>query len=188
MKNKNHRKIIIIVYILLLGLSALFILNHGLSSPLWLAIQKGTADPFGLTIFIIMGLYPLSFYLSNFIIDRNITKIDWILILLSFFLGSFVLYPSYFKAYTRKDRPHSVFPLLGVWFGLGTSLMIIVYGFLVGDSTLFFAAFLTDALVFLMTLDFIALTLLSVLLAKENTVNWKFTFIPLIGWWGILLD
>jgi len=188
MKNKKHRNLLLLSYLILIGLSLSFLLNHGFNSPLYSAILKGNADPFGVMVFFLMGLYPLSFLISNFILEREMTKSDWILSFLSFGLGAFALVPSYFKPFKRKDRPHSIQPTLWAWIGIGSTLMLLVYGIMVGDSVLYSVAFLTDPLVFIMTLDFITLTILSVLIAKEHSVSWKFALFPLVGWWAILLQ
>jgi hypothetical protein len=188
MKKRKNRNILVIAYLLLVGFSLIFILFHGINSILLEEIIKGTADPFGLMVFLLMGLYPLYFLVSNFILEREMTKSDWILTFLSFMIGAFALVPSYFKPYMRKDRPHSTLPTLMAWFGLGSSMMILVYGFMVGDSLYYSAQFMSDPLVFIMTLDFITLTLLSILISREHSVGWKFAFFPLVGWWAILLD
>jgi len=188
MKKRKNRNILVVVYLILVGLSLFFILIHGINSVLFNEIRKGTADPFGLMVFFLMGLYPLSFLVSNFILEREMTTTDWILTALSFMLGAFALVPTYFKPYVRKDRPHSIKPTLFAWVGLGSTLMFLVYGMMVGDSVSYSSQFISDPLVFIMTLDFITMTLLSILIAKEHTVGWKFAFFPLVGWWAILLD
>jgi hypothetical protein len=188
MKKKKNRNILVPVYLLLVVLSLSFVLTHGINSVLFDEIRNGTADPFGLMVFFLMGLYPLSFLVSNFILEREMTKTDWILTIFSFGIGAFALVPSYFKPFVRKDRPHSILPTFTVWMGLGATLMLLVYGMMVGDSVHYGAQFTSDPLVFIMTLDFITMTILSILIAKEHSVGWKFAFFPLVGWWAILLD
>ena len=136
MKKKKNRNFLLISYLILIGLSLYFGLTHGLNSPLFTEILKGTADPFGLMMFFLMGLYPFSFLVSNFILEREMTKSDWVLTFLSFGFGAFALFPSYFKPFKRKDRPHRIQPTLIAWFGCGATLMLLVYGIMVGDSVL----------------------------------------------------
>lgn len=188
MKTSKHRLVLKIVYVLLVALALYRILTHGLDSPFLKALLKGEADPFGFMMFTLMGLYPLSFLLSNFILKRDMTLTDKILSGLSFAFGAFTLVPSYFKPYVRKERPDIVRITFIVWACLGSTLMIMVYGLMLGDTSLFFEAFFKDTLIHIMTLDFLTLTFLSVLIASEHTRFWHWTLIPLIGWWAILLD
>jgi len=188
MKNKRNIRGLMFVYGLLVTLSLIFILTKGLHSPFYDALWKGQADPFGFMMFTLMGFYPLSFLLSNFILKRKLSTLDLVLIGLSFFLGAFALYPSYFKAYERKEWSNSIKPTFFVWIGLGLTLMFMVYGIMLGETQTFTDAFVNDALIHIMSLDFVALTVLSVLISSEHTRFWRWTLIPLVGWWAILLD
>lgn len=188
MKTKNHRILLMIAYTVLISLALLRVISHGFDSPFYGALIKGQADPFGFMVFTLMGLYPLSFLLSNFILKRHMTLTDKILSGLSFAFGAFALLPSYFKPYVRKDRPDIIRSTFMVWTGLGLTLMVMVYGFMLGDTSSFFESFFADTLIHIMTLDFITLTFLSVLIASEHTRFWHWVLIPLIGWWAILLD
>lgn len=188
MKNKRNIQLLMIVYGVLMTLTLWFVITKGTESPFYKALLKGQADPFGFMMFTLMGFYPLSFLFSNFILKRKLTTLDFILVGLSFFFGAFALYPSYFKAYERKEWTTSIKPTFFVWIGLGLTLMLMVYGMMLGETQTFTDAFANDALIHIMTLDFIALTILSILIAREHTRFWKWTLIPLVGWWAILLD
>lgn len=188
MKNKKNILGLKIVYGLLLVLSLNFVLKQGLDSLFFHALWKGEADPFGFMMFVLMGFYPISFFLSNLILKRKLTALDWVLTGLGFLFGAFALYPSYFREYERKEWTTSIKPTFLVWIGLGLTLMFMVYGMMLGETQTYTDAFAQDTMIHIMTLDFIALTILSILIAKEHTRFWRWALIPLVGWWAILLD
>ncbi len=139
-------------------------------------------------MFSLLGVFPMAFAVLLLRNDRGSVP-AWPFVLGSFALGAFSLLP-YFIMNKKMKRSNRTPDKLARFFqskGLVVILILITfflmgYGLLAGDPTIYKIAFLQSNFVHVMTIDFVMLTLLSVIALRERNHRKAFIgLIPIVG-------
>ena len=163
-----------------------------LSTGQWTGI-----NPLVVSLFNLMGIYPL-IYSAVLLIDGRGQKIPaWPFVLGSFAVGAFAILP-----YLALRQANPVFSgeksgliklLDSRWFGLSLllgALALLVYGFSQGNGADFIAQWQSSRFIHVMSLDFYFLSLVFPLLLKDDmsrrgmknpSLFWVVSLLPLLG-------
>jgi len=163
-----------------------------LSTGQWTGI-----NPLVVSLFNLMGIYPL-IYSAVLLIDGRGQKIPaWPFVLGSFAVGAFAILP-----YLALRQANPVFSgeksgliklLDSRWFGLSLllgALALLVYGFSQGNGADFIAQWQSNRFIHVMSLDFYFLSLVFPLLLKDDmsrrgmknpSLFWLVSLLPLLG-------
>ena len=163
-----------------------------LSTGQWTGI-----NPLVVSLFNLMGIYPL-IYSAVLLIDGRGQKIPaWPFVLGSFAVGAFAILP-----YLALRQANPVFSgeksgliklLDSRWFGLSLllgALALLVYGFSQGNGADFIAQWQSSRFIHVMSLDFYFLSLVFPLLLKDDMTRrgmknpslfWVVSLLPLLG-------
>jgi hypothetical protein len=163
-----------------------------LSTGQWTGI-----NPLVVSLFNLMGIYPL-IYSAVLLIDGRGQKIPaWPFVLGSFAVGAFAILP-----YLALRQANPVFSgekngliklLDSRWFGLSLllgALALLVYGFSQGNGADFIAQWQSSRFIHVMSLDFYFLSLVFPLLLKDDmsrrgmknpSLFWLVSLLPLLG-------
>ena len=159
--------------------------------------QWGGINPLVVSLFNLMGIYPL-IYSAVLLIDGRGQKIPaWPFVLGSFAVGAFAILP-----YLALRQANPVFSgeksgliklLDSRWFGLSLllgALALLVYGFSQGNGADFIAQWQSSRFIHVMSLDFYFLSLVFPLLLKDDmsrrgmknpSLFWLVSLLPLLG-------
>ena len=159
--------------------------------------QWGGINPLVVSLFNLMGIYPL-IYSAVLLIDGRGQKIPaWPFVLGSFAVGAFAILP-----YLALRQANPVFSgeksgliklLDSRWFGLSLllgALALLVYGFSQGNGADFIAQWQSSRFIHVMSLDFYFLSLVFPLLLKDDmsrrgmknpSLFWVVSLLPLLG-------
>ncbi|ASF41020.1 hypothetical protein CEH05_18385 [Halobacillus halophilus] len=137
-------------------------------------IRMNDPDPLLLAVFSLLGLFPVTFMIL--LLTHDNSRIPaWPFAAGSFILGAFALLPFFFLSTAEKKRSDRTPRILkrvlnAVYFHVllmvGTT-MLIIYGLLQGDFTVYAQAFKNSQFVHVMTIDLFVLTGLSI-----YTLHW----------------
>ena len=163
-----------------------------LSTGQWAGI-----NPLVVSLFNLMGIYPL-IYSAVLLIDGRGQKIPaWPFVLGSFAVGAFAILP-----YLALRQANPVFSgekngliklLDSRWFGLSLllgALALLIYGFSQGNGANFIAQWQSSRFIHVMSLDFYFLSLVFPLLLKDDmsrrgmknpSLFWVVSLLPLLG-------
>ncbi|MDY3195720.1 MAG: hypothetical protein RBQ95_02565 [Paracholeplasma sp.] len=171
-------------YGLLVSYSLMHLIFFFSTSSVLVDILKMEADPLVFTVFNLMGLFPLSFLLYALFYE-TIEKKEYPYFILSFMLGAFALTPYFIKRKevpsVTKNRPRAFLLVIGVM-----SLLLIIYGVILGRVSEYSRAFMSDSFVHIMTFDFLFMIGLSVYLMYPIKKHWYLAFIPVVGFYYLL--
>jgi hypothetical protein len=159
--------------------------------------QWGGINPLVVSLFNLMGIYPL-IYSAVLLIDGRGQKIPaWPFVLGSFAVGAFAILP-----YLALRQANPVFSgeksgliklLDSHWFGLSLllgALALLFYGFSQGNGADFIAQWQSSRFIHVMSLDFYFLSLVFPLLLKDDmsrrgmknsSLFWVVSLLPLLG-------
>ena len=159
--------------------------------------QWGGINPLVVSLFNLMGIYPL-IYSAVLLIDGRGQKIPaWPFVLGSFAVGAFAILP-----YLALRQANPVFSgekngliklLDSRWFGLSLllgALALLIYGFSQGNGADFISQWQSSRFIHVMSLDFYFLSLVFPLLLKDDmsrrgmknpSVFWLVSLLPLLG-------
>lgn len=180
------KKHILITYIVLLAYTIVhvvfFFSNEGILGNL----IRLEADPLLVTMFNLLGIYGLAYliYSIKYVSPR---RLDLIPLVLGFGLGAFVITPMFIKKrpiIKNDEKWVSLIALIGVIL----SITLLGFGLILGDYQLFIKAFMGDSFIHIMTIDFIFLTILSILISKPISKHYYLAGIPLVGFLYILFS
>ncbi|GEM_PF-683605 len=141
-------------------------------------LMQGRADPLLFSVFNLFGVFAAAFLVHALYTLEYISPRKRFGLALGFLIGAFALLPTYgygsFRAVYRPRRG-----LKAISAGLAVlAAGLIGYGLLFGSPATYFETFATDSFTHIMTIDFLALYVLSVLLARFASGRW---------WWVALL-
>ncbi|MGP4068541.1 hypothetical protein [Halobacillus sp. B29] len=137
-------------------------------------IRMNDPDPLLLTVFSLLGLFPITFMIL--LLTHDNSRIPaWPFAAGSFILGAFALLPFFFLSTAEKNRSDRIPSTLkrvlnAVYFHvllMVSTTMLIIFGLLQGDFTFYAQAFKTSQFVHVMTIDLFVLTGLSI-----YTLHW----------------
>ena len=159
--------------------------------------QWGGINPLVVSLFNIMGIYPL-IYSAVLLIDGRGQKIPaWPFVVGSFAVGAFAIFP-----YLALRQANPVFSgeksgliklLDSRWFGLSLllgALALLFYGFSQGNGADFISQWQSSRFIHVMSLDFYFLSLVFPLLLKDDmsrrgmknpSLFWVVSLLPLLG-------
>lgn len=171
------------VFLVVYTLSYLFF--FGFNSPLLSSLLSGEADGFSSAFFNLMGLVPIYFLLdASFDLGRS--RRSWLPLWFGFALGAYCTLWAYRHMSKGRGHPSLFKSMILVGLLLATGWM---YGQMVffSDPSLYFSLFFSDALVGIMTVDFLVLYLWTIILARKNYASWWVSFLPMIGFGMLML-
>lgn len=177
MKNKILPILYIALWVYTLAYGFLF----GLAAPLLPSLLNQTADPFAVSFFNIMGLFPLLFLVDGL---QHYPVKSWKLtfLLLGFLTGAYGITLFFLLSTPLKNRTFKPFYDGLVGFTI-TLLVGVMFTMLQGQPAFFFSAWTTDAMVGIMSVDFLALYALTVyqLFVIHKVKKWGYAF-PFFGY------
>lgn len=148
------------------------------------AILNNEADPFASHFFNLMGLVPF-YFLLDYMFFQVHKKYRLLAYLLGFVGGAF----SILLGYTGVSNSTKS---INRWIKVLIGILIIFSGFTFmqafsqGNPHLFFSEFLDDALVGIMTIDFLVLYGWSIYRSNQLFQHWYLAMVPMIGF-GLLM-
>ncbi|MEY3431105.1 MAG: hypothetical protein RIS53_3 [Bacillota bacterium] len=178
-------KIALGLWLSLVTYTSIYILFFASESIAFISIINGNADPFLLQFFNLMGLVPF-YFLSDYLCFQIRTKFGILPFLFGFFGGAFTILIGYkHTAFMQKPVPKLMKILLAIL--MFCTAFIMIQGFLQGNATLYFRAFFEDALVGIMTMDFLVLYAWSIYRSRQLFRTWYLAFIPMVGFGWLML-
>jgi hypothetical protein len=165
------------VWILLVIYSALHLLTNGRFSVDIAGLVTFTEEPYAVALFNLMGVFPLFFLLEAIAFGHKGKTIG--LHALGFAFGAFALLP------LTRDRHERIriTPVIRSIAAVGTLVAggLVAYAFRFGSWTAFWTLFMSDSLIHIMTIDFIALYWLSIRNTYRLFGFWPVACLPVIG-------
>jgi hypothetical protein len=180
------RKSVLFLYITLILYTLIHLVFFFSNQGALESLLKLEGDPLLLTLFNLLGIYPLAFMIFS-IKYMVMTKKAWIPLILSFGLGGFAVTPLFIKRTYQRQKTEKYVSLLAL-VALVLSVMLLGFGLILGDYQVFIDAFLNDSFIHIMTIDFIALTILSILVSKQVSKSYWISAIPLVGFLYMLFS
>jgi hypothetical protein len=153
----------------------------GFASPLLPSLINQTADRFALGFFNIMGLFPLLFLVDG--LEHYSVK-TWkvLFLLLGFLTGAYGIALFFLLSKPLKERTFKPFfdGLVGFTLALLIAAVVLLFQ---GNPSLFFMQWTEDAMVGIMSVDFLALYALSLyqIYQVHHVKKWGYA-IPLFGY------
>ncbi|MCU0104918.1 hypothetical protein N7603_04535 [Acholeplasma vituli] len=144
------------------------------------------ADPYLISVFNLLGLFPLAFLLFG-LRYMNMTKPTWIGLSLGFMLGGFALIIPFTRQELKKNTVSSKVHIIAL-VGLIGAILTIGYGLILGNFSNYMSAFTSDSFVHIMTIDFLFLYGLSILLSFKVYKQPWFSMIPVIGFFYLIFQ
>ena len=177
MKNKT----LSVFYGVLWGYTVLYGVLFGFASPLFPSLINQTADRFALGFFNIMGIFPLLFLVDG-LQHYSIKTWKSIFLFLGFLTGAYGITVFFLLSKPIKERTFKPFYDGLVGFSLALLVAAVVL-LLQGNPGLFFMQWTQDAMVGIMSVDFLALYALSLyqLYHVHKVKKWGYA-IPLFGY------
>ncbi|QSS99933.1 hypothetical protein IMZ31_18035 [Pontibacillus sp. ALD_SL1] len=160
-------------------------------------ITMDSPDPLLVTVFSLLGVWPMVF--GILLVSKDKATIPaWPFVLGSFALGAFALFPYFIFHYEKRNRTNRTSQRLyrtvtNIYFPLTLfiiSIALLLYGLVYGSFSDYQQAFWESRFVHTMTIDFMMLTLLSLLGISHHAYYqndrslrsyWPLGFIPLLG-------
>lgn len=160
-------------------------------------ITMDSPDPLLVAVFSMLGVWPMVFGILLLSKDKG-TIPAWPFVLGSFVLGAFALFPYFIFHYEKRNRTnrtsqklyHTITNSSFALTLLVISILLLLYGLVYGSFSEYQQAFWESRFVHTMTIDFIMLTLLSLLGISHHAYYqndhslkgyWPLGFIPLLG-------
>jgi hypothetical protein len=178
------KKVSLFLWILLVSYTLIYGFSFGFNSELLPQLFQGQADGFSTIFFNWMGLVPF-YFLIDASLDQDRPLVSWIPLGLGFALGAYSALWGY-RNLTGKRL------LLTLFKRIILSILLIGSGWLWIDAiintnpSIYFSHFFHDAMVGIMTVDFLILYGWSLVLAKSRYQAWWLSLIPMIGF-GLLI-
>ena len=176
MKNKT----LPVLYGVLWSYTIVYAIFFGFASPLLPSLMNQTADRFALGFFNIMGIFPLLFLVDGL---EHYSLKTWksMFLFLGFLTGAYGITVFFLLSKPLKQRTFKPFFDGLVGFSLALLLAAVVLLFQ-GNPGLFFIQWTQDAMVGIMSIDFLALYVLSLyqLYHVHHVKKWGYA-IPLFG-------
>ncbi len=179
------KKISRIIWLALVLYTLLYVSFFGFQSPLLTRLINGEADIFSSSFFNVMGIVPM-IYLMYASLNQTKRRWHWLPYAFGFFAGAYSVLFGQVSQIQKQSSPRLIQTLL-----LGLSIFGLAWfyinGWLFGRPSAYFELFFEDALVGIMTIDFLVLYAWSILLAKHHFQTWYWSWIPMIGFAGLML-
>jgi hypothetical protein len=174
----------LLLWIFFVLYSLIYIFTFGFNSDLFSNLLTGQADGFSTLFFNWMGLVPL-YFLMDASLDKNRPWVSWIPLLFGFLLGAYSTLWGY-QNLTGNRNKLTILKRILLSILLITSGWMLVNAVILIHSTTYFSLFFVDALVGIMTIDFLVLFIWSIVLSKSRYRFWWLSFLPMVGF-GLLL-
>ncbi|RWZ58894.1 hypothetical protein EQV77_08025 [Halobacillus fulvus] len=192
----TSRKTFFLVFWLLFIGYAWLIAPNGDQGYLNQLITMDDPDPLLLTVFSLLGIFPMAF--ATILLNQDDSRVPvWPFVIGSFMLGAFALIPYFFLSSTKGERnsvrtPGIIRRFLNArvyrFILLTGTIALVIYGLTAGSFALYQQAFETSQFVHVMTIDFFVLAGLSVFVIYwnerkkgiENQLFWL-GFVPVVG-------
>jgi hypothetical protein len=174
----------LVLWIVFVSYSTIYVFTFGLSSELLPNLLLGQADAFSTLFFNWMGLVPF-YFLVDASLDKQRPWISWLPLLFGFFLGAYSTLWGYQHLTGNRNKLTMIKKIL-LLILLITSSWMLINAVFITNSTTYFSLFFQDALVGVMTIDFLILYIWSILLASSRYRLWWLSFLPMVGF-GLLL-
>jgi hypothetical protein len=174
----------IVLWIFFVTYSIIYGFTFGLDGDLLSNLLTGQADGFSTLFFNWMGLVPL-YFLMDASLDKNRPWVSWIPLVLGFLLGAYSTLWGYQNLTGNRNKLTMVKTIL-LYILLVTSAWMLVNAVILIQSTNYFSLIFQDALVGIMTIDFLVLFIWSIALSKSRYRLWWLSFLPMVGF-GLLV-
>ena len=126
---------------------------------------KLEADPLVITLFNLSAIFGLSFLIFHMKF-RSLNRLDLTALILGFGLGAFIIIPLLIKKNVVKDNNEKWLSVMAL-IGLILAITLLGFGLILGNYQLFINAFMQDSFVHIMAINYITLTILSVIMSKS---------------------
>ncbi|WP_025724751.1 hypothetical protein [Acholeplasma granularum] len=173
------KKIITFSYVLLIIYTIYHLVFKYSSLNLLSDIFSMNVDPLILAVFNLLGMFPLTFLLFA-ITTNKLNKVDFIFLFLGFVLGGFAVAPYFIYKKNPKYRNIRVFKYTS-FILMFTTIIIIIFGLILGNFQVYLNAFLNDSFIHIMTIDFIFMIFISPLILKPVSRYYLLGFMPIVG-------
>jgi hypothetical protein len=170
--------IVLVIYSIIYGFS------FGLNSDLLPQLIQGEADGFTTSFFNWMGLVPF-YFLIDASLDKDRPRVSWVPLGLGFLLGAYSSLWGY-EHLTGKRNKLTLFKKISLSALLLASGWLIIDALINTNPSFYFSQFFQDALVGIMTIDFLILYGWSLVLAKSRYQPWWLALVPMVGF-GLLI-
>jgi hypothetical protein len=173
------KRYLFILWISLVVYTTMYLFVFQPNSTLIMEMINQTADPFALSFFNVMGVIPFLFIIDGF----SHGKQPWytsLFFLLSLAGGAYLLIPGYLT-FTSVPKVYRRFSYVSLLLGL-IGLLLIFSAFLTGQPGAFFSEWTNDAMVGIMSVDFLILYAVMILRGFElNKKQGWLSLIPVFG-------
>ena len=172
------------LWISLVMYSIIYGFSFGFNSDLLPQLIQGEADGFSSSFFNWMGLVPF-YFLIDASLDKDRPRLSWVPLGLGFFLGAYSSLWGY-EHLTGKRNKVTFIKKISLIALLLASGWLIIDALVNTNPSFYFSQFFQDALVGIMTIDFLILYGWSVVLAKSRYQSWWLALVPMVGF-GLLI-
>jgi hypothetical protein len=173
-----------LLWVVLIVYTVIYISFFGFNSNLLPQLLQGQADGFSTFFFNWMGLVPF-YFLIDASLDQDRPLVSWIPLGLGFGLGAYSALWGY-RNLTGKRLLLTLFKRIILLMLLIGSGWLWIDAIINTNPSVYFSHFFHDAMVGIMTVDFLILYGWSVVLAKSRYQAWWLALIPIIGF-GLLI-
>lgn len=180
------------LWVALVGYAALFAPEARPDQTAWiwrlLTGDWAGEDPWVVVVFNLLGVWPFAMAALLAPMLRRAPVPLWPFALSSFAIGAFGLLPG--LALGGETQPMARWqrwlfhPVLRVSLA-AVVLVLVAWGVAAGQPAVFLDAFATEQLVHVMTFDFAALWITSIVVAREQGRAWGWAFVPILGALGV---
>lgn len=170
-----------ILWLMLIIYTALHLFFWSASMIDLVSLFNMNVDPLIFMMFNLLGVFPFAFLLFTIKHQVEMKMKHKVGLALGFVSGAFSLYPTLSYLDYTKDVKKTNITKYGSIVSIVLTIILLLYGILLGNITTYIYYFLSDSLVQIMTIDFVFLYVLSIHLAYKKSKKWYLVFIPLLG-------
>jgi hypothetical protein len=174
-----------VMWLLLVIYTLFYVVFFGFQSALIPQLFNGQADIFSSSFFNLMGVVPIVFLMYATLNQRK-NRWSWLPYAGGFFGGAYSVLLGRLSWIAIRKPLHMIQKII-LLISIFACMWLYGYAWFFGNPITYFSLFFSDALVGIMTVDFLILWIWSILLAKHHYRQWFWAFIPMIGFAGLML-
>lgn len=174
-----------LLWLILVLYTLFYIVFFGIQSSLTPQLLSGQGDIFSSSFFNLMGIVPIIFLMYATLNQRK-DRWGWLPYAGGFVGGAYTVLFGKLSIISKRKALHIIQKVI-LFISILSCIWLYGYAWFFGHPMTYFSLFFSDALVGIMTVDFLILWIWSIFLAKHHYRQWYWAFIPMIGFAGLML-